>query len=218
MKSIKNNARKHHIAAIRGQDGEVVSSKKEIANVFATFYEQLFHAAGPDVAWNVEPVCESDWAAFSRFTGTEVGQQIRKMTNSKSADQAGVIAELLKACDEKVLELIAALFDDVMDPQTQIPQSWCMTKLKVLLKKGDALDPANYRPIASLPILYKLFSRMLFSRLRATLDRSQSVDQAGFRKDFSCDDDLFVIRELAEKAEEFNLPPMGGGDRFRQSV
>ena len=67
------------------------------------------------------------------------------MANNKSADQAGVVAELLKACDEKVLELIAALFNDVMDPQAQIPQTWCMTKLKVLLKKGDALGPANYR-------------------------------------------------------------------------
>jgi len=74
------------------------------------------------------------------------------------------------------------------------------------MKKGDALDPANYRPIASLPILCKLFSRMILDRVGQTLDSHQSPDQAGFRKGFSCDDDLFVVRELAGKAEEFNLP------------
>ena len=78
--------------------------------------------------------------------------------------------------------------------------------MKVLFKKGDALDPANYRPIASLPILYKLFTRCLCGRIGTTLDAEQSEDQAGFRKDYSCDDHLFVIRQLSEKANEFCLP------------
>ena len=93
-----------------------------------------------------------------------------------------------------------------MDPSKIAPAKWRKTKLKVLLKKGDPLDPSNYRPIASLPILYKLFSRCLCARIGKTLDSEQSCDQAGFRKDYSCDDHLFVVRQLAEKAHEFNLP------------
>ena len=104
------------------------------------------------------------------------------------------------------MEVIAQIFNEVMDPSREPPNKWRKTELKVLFKKGDALDPANYRPIASLPILYKLFTRCLCGRIGPTLDSQQSEDQAGFRKHFSCDDHLFVIRQLSEKAAEFCLP------------
>ena len=46
--------------------------------------------------------------------------------------------------------------------------------------------PGNYRPISILPILYKLFSRVLDARLKVLLSKTQSVDQAGFKKGFGC--------------------------------
>ena len=47
-------------------------------------------------------------------------------------------------------------------------------------KKGDVEDVGNYRPICSLPALYKLFTTILFSRLYPRLDQNQAEDQAGF--------------------------------------
>ena len=35
---------------------------------------------------------------------------------------------------------------------------------------------------------------------------AQSVDQAGFRKEFACDDHLFAITMLYEKTKEWNKP------------
>ena len=44
---------------------------------------------------------------------------------------------------------------------------------------SDAKQPKNYRPIAILLILYKLFSKVLCTRMQDTLIKAQSVDQAG---------------------------------------
>ena len=66
--------------------------------------------------------------------------------------------------------------------------------------------PENYRPIAVIPILYKLFSKMLCARVKGQLEMQQSVDQAGFRSGFSCDDQLFTITMLCDKMKEYNLP------------
>ena len=57
-----------------------------------------------------------------------------------------------------------------------------------------------------LPILYKLFSRIVYSRMRPVLERAQKVDQAGFRSGFSCDDHLLAITVLIETLAEYNLP------------
>ena len=76
----------------------------------------------------------------------------------------------------------------------------------VLFKKGDPKLPGNYRPITLLPILYKLFSRILYTRVSKDLDASQCVDQAGFRSGFSCDDHLLAISLLIEAHSEHKLP------------
>ena len=78
--------------------------------------------------------------------------------------------------------------------------------MKVLLKKGNPQLPDNYRPIAIIPMLYKLFSKILHARVKHILVAAQSVDQAGFRPGFSCDDHLFAVTLIADKLKEFHKP------------
>ena len=78
--------------------------------------------------------------------------------------------------------------------------------ITVILKSGDKRLPSNYRPITVIPILYKLFARLLFKRLVGILDPEQSPDQAGFRSGFSTDDHLFTVEHLQEKGYEFQIP------------
>eukprot|EP00973_Karenia_brevis_P042239 5847428-Karenia_brevis.AAC.1 len=79
-----------------------------------------------------------------------------------------------------------------------MPEYWKATRLKVLFKKGDPQLAANYRPIAIVPILYKVFSKIIGNRIKSILLESQSVDQAGFRPGFSCEDHLFAIALITE--------------------
>ena len=85
------------------------------------------------------------------------------------------------------------------------PDDWMHTRLIVIFKKGDPKLPANYRPIALLPILYKLFSRMLCVRIQPDLLRAQSVDQAAYRPGFSTEDHLLSVTLMLEKCHEWNI-------------
>ena len=55
-------------------------------------------------------------------------------------------------------------------------------------------------------MLYKLFSRMIYNRLEPILDRQQSKDQSGFRKNRSTVDHLFTTVMVQEISEEWKFP------------
>eukprot|EP00973_Karenia_brevis_P032316 4453566-Karenia_brevis.AAC.1 len=76
--------------------------------------------------------------------------------------------------------------------------------LTVLHKKGDTKILDNYRPISLLRIFYKLFTRVVYSRIRGTLEAAQCCDQAGFRSGYCCEDHLQTIVLIVEAYAEYN--------------
>ena len=78
-------------------------------------------------------------------------------------------------------------------PDATTPTQWKQTLITVLHSSGDARLPNNYRPITIIPLLYKVFPRLLYNRLEPTLDARQSPDQAGFCHNFSTDNLLLTF-------------------------
>ena len=66
--------------------------------------------------------------------------------------------------------------------------------------KGDASDPENYRPITLLSCLGKLFTALLSDRLNFYVEENVILkeNQAGFRKDYSTIDHIFVLHALTK--------------------
>jgi len=113
---------------------------------------------------------------------------------------------MLKSGGHTLKHALLSLYNTMLQPNTPPPKSWQHTLIKVLYKSGDHRLPQNYRPIATIPILYKLFSRLLYNRLEPILDPQQSPEQAGFRRSRSTTDHLFTITILQEIADEWQLP------------
>ena len=88
---------------------------------------------------------------------------------------------MLYYAPDEMLDYLLELYNGLnrtghMDP------SWQHTLFTMLSKKGDRSRPSNWRPIASLKVLYKVFSKMIHARLQHVLDPQQSFDQTGFRQ------------------------------------
>ena len=73
-------------------------------------------------------------------------------------------------------------------------------------KSDDLSQVSNWRPIAILRIMYKIFAKMLYCRLCPLLEGSSSVDQCTYRKNYGMEDCLFIMQLLWEQAREFNIP------------
>ena len=63
------------------------------------------------------------------------------------------------------------------------PLAWKIVVFMPMYKKGSLLDPLNYRPIALLSNLLKVYERVIDKRIRAVLPIAH--EQCGFRPGFS---------------------------------
>ena len=61
-----------------------------------------------------------------------------------------------------------------------------MSKVVPIFKSGDKTDINNYRPISLLPVIAKVFERLLYNRVQTFIEkRILSTTQYGFRSKFS---------------------------------
>ena len=104
-----------------------------------------------------------------------------------------------------VLTYLTNIFNTILKTK-QIPDSWHEAKIVILFKKGDPKDIKNYRPVSLLTHCYKMFTRLLQSRIERTLDENQPREQASFRKSHSTTDHLQALKQTIEKSNEYNLP------------
>lgn len=77
------------------------------------------------------------------------------------------------------------------------PNQCKIAKLKPLYKKGSSLEPKNYRPISLLPIVSKIFEKIVHDQTREYLDKNDILFkyQSGFRRKHSTDTCLSLLND-----------------------
>ena len=86
-----------------------------------------------------------------------------------------------------------------------VPGIWKVAEVIMLLKPGkEPHEVSSYRPISLLPVLAKLFERILLSRLTPIIERQHLIPnhQFGFRVKHSTIDQVHRIRNVIEKCRE----------------
>ena len=132
----------------------------------------------------------------------EVEAALRKMKNGNEAGKDQVNIETLKAGDETIIAKQLAMLYTKCITERRIPKTWKV----IFFKKGNRKDIKNYRPICLLSNMYKLFTKIITTRLEKKLNENQPREQAGFRSKYSMTDHILAINQLKEKCCEYNIP------------
>ena len=193
---IKTAKKKVLITSTKNDKGECITSRKGIADVFGEFYKRLYEDNERD---DFEHEISED-RRIPEITTEELQNAITKPKKGKSPESNGIRAEDI--CDDETREMVRQLFNEIIKRNNFTPDEWKKVKIKVIYKKGDVENVSNYRPICSLPALYKLFSTILYARLYPMLDQKQAEDQAGFRKTYQTTDHLATYGLIEQKCHE----------------
>ena len=168
--------KKKLIVQMIDKNGQLQTDRKNIADIFAEFYEDLY--ASREESETLDPILVSQ---VPPFTLKELTDAVKSLRSKKCADTAGIRAEMLKVGGEHLLSKLLELYNMILSGSTQPPVSWKHSVISIIHKSGDVMQPQNYRPICIIPVLYKLFSKLMYKTLYPIVDKAQCRDQAGFR-------------------------------------
>ena len=198
---LKTRVKSRFITQMVDKHGKSQTNRMSIANIFATFYEELYSKR--DAGRTRDDIGQTSSDDVSDFTEHELMKALKTLKNGKCKDTAGIRAEMLKNTGSSMRNVLMDLFNSILHGTLEAPKAWKHSVITVLYKNGDPSEPKNYRPICIIPLLYKLFSKLLYFRLYPILDQAQCPDQAGFRQEYSTIDHIFVFKMLQEKSEEY---------------
>ena len=125
---------------------------------------------------------------------------LKKFKNNKSPGPDGIPIEFFKILDARGLNIILDLLNDCWENNV-MPDELELAEVVTLYKKGNVENPANYRPIALLTSLYKIYASILQCRLAEMLETKISEAQFGFRKKHSTSQALSIVRRIQDYAE-----------------
>ena len=123
---------------------------------------------------------------FKAVDPDDVLEIIKHLKNSKSSGLDELDTYIVKLVASDIVPSITHIINlSIRD--ASFPTSWKRSKVVPLLKKGDTLDPKNYRPVALLPILSKVLERAIFLQLIRYLDENSTLhpNHHGSRKGHS---------------------------------
>ena len=136
-------------------------------------------------------------------TREEIKKAIAHMKNGKVAGPDGIPAEALKADVNTSVEMLYSLFEEIWEKE-EIPAEWKEGYLIKIPKKGDLSRCDNYRGITLLSVPGKILNRIILERMKGKVDQTLREQQAGFRQDRSCTDQIATLRIIVEQSIEWN--------------
>ncbi|KAK6753595.1 hypothetical protein RB195_012903 [Necator americanus] len=116
-----------------------------------------------------------------------------------------ISADFLRAGGHSLHVILAAHMTSYLQKE-RIPDQWKTSRTVLIHKKGDREDLRNCRPICLLSVLYKVFTKIILTRISRTLSEAQPQEQAGFRQGFSCLDHIQTVSRVIEVCREYRLP------------
>ena len=135
-------------------------------------------------------------------TKAEILKALKMLKDRKAAGPDGIPPEALKTDPTTTAEMLLPLFQKIWS-ERQVPPDWKKGHLVKIPKKGDLGLCKNWRGIMLLSVPSKVLTRIILERLKDAIDKKLRPEQAGFRKDRSCTDQIATLRIIIEQSLEW---------------
>jgi hypothetical protein len=145
---------------------------------------------------NVEPEIESP-------SLQELKEAIKYLRNNMAPGEDAMTVEMIKYGGEKLLLRLYQLIIKIWEKE-ELPENWKMVNYIPIHKKGDKKLCQNYRGIAILMVVYKIFAKILAGGMTLYTEEVVGDYQCGFLKNRSTIDQIFAVRKILEKCHEYD--------------
>ena len=190
---------------VKDKDGNNIPNEEQQRSRWKEHFEELLNRPEPRNPPDIEAADIDLLIDCNTPTKAEIYMAIKQLRNGKAPGPDGIPAEALKIDLETSVEMLYPLFMKIWEEE-QVPSEWKEGYLIKIPKKGDLSSCSNYRGITLLSIPSKVFNRVLLNRIKNAVDPMLRDQQAGFRTNRSCTDQIATLRIILEQSLEWNSP------------
>ena len=155
---------------IRLENGRWARNSQQKAVNFANHLEQTFQPneqKGDEPAWT-ERIQEN--LEIALVTPKEVIKEIKENINPKKAPGFNLITgEILKQLPRKAIVKLTTLINTAFRLK-YVPKLWKVAEVIMIPKPGKPHEVTWYRPISLLPVISKLFEKLLIGRIKPIIE------------------------------------------------
>ena len=169
--------------------GNAIVNKKDISNAMNSFFCTIGEKLASKIDATPNPLLSGDFTERSnnvQFQFRTIGVQeirdaIAKTKTSKSFGSDSISCYFLKLALPFIENSLACLFNTSLET-SQFPDSWKLARVTSIFKEGDKADKSNYRPISVLPVISRLFEKLVANQLYQHMYDNGlfSSEQSGF--------------------------------------
>ena len=200
-------------STLRKEDGTIASNISDICAAWSSFYSSLFSAEPVEpgeqdhLFQHLESTLpdEASMPCDGPPTEDELLAVVRVLAINKVAGLDGLPLEFyLSFWSLLAPNLLSVLNFSFRDGH--FPISLRSGVITLLFKKGDRLNPANWRPITLLNVDYKINARALAASLLKVIHHVVGPDQTCEVPDRVIGENVALLRDLAHYCEVTNFP------------
>ena len=98
--------------------------------------------------------------SFTEIETDDVDKEIRSLNSKKSVTQNDIPAKILKKCESSTAPVLQKLFNKILRTGN-FPDKLKLADITPVFKKNNSLEKGNYIPASVLPVVSKIFERIM---------------------------------------------------------
>ena len=185
-------------------DDKYITNCREKASIFNDFFSSqctpiVNNSVLPDIRFHTM----SRFGSFE-ISLAEINVFISGLNIKKAHGPDLISANMVKLCGEHLCVPLKIIFENILETGN-FPDQWKEANVTPVHKKNDKQIISNYRPISLLPILAKVFEKIIFKNLYnyLTVNNLLTKNQSGFRPGDSCTNQLLsLVHEIHESFDK----------------
>ena len=187
-------------------NNKFITDFKEKATIFNTYF-----ASQCTLFYNDSQLPRMTYFTRNRMstfviTENEIATILQGLNITKSTGPDNISANMLKLCGPDLSIPLKIIFDNILETG-EFPEQWKEANITPVHKENDKQQVTNYRPISLLPILAKVFERVIFKNVYNHLITNNLIteNQSGFRPNDSCTNQLLsIVHEIHTAFDDKN--------------
>ena len=170
-------------------DGDLINDSDKIADAFNEHFSNI----GPKLADNIKEGNRfyvdylSDYNIDASFqlketNSSTVSKLLSKLSKSKATGLDKISCRLLRECPDLIAESLSLIFNRSIITGI-FPNEWKCAKVVPVYKQGKLNCVDNYRPISIIPVVAKVFERIIYDQVFLYITEMKILTncQSGFR-------------------------------------